>query len=90
MTDLIQQLDGPRTAKQELFYDLEDASAVIRWAMGELTGMAECNKTTDEVMVLMKICALLDDQQQKLSGYADEVKAGRIVRDRAEPAKSTL
>ena len=80
MTDLIQQLDGPRTAQQELFYDLEDASAVIRWAMGELTGMAKCNKTPDEVMALMKICTLLDAQQQKLSGYADEVKAGRILR----------
>lgn len=79
MADLIQGLDGPRTAQQELFYDLEDASAVIRWAVGELTGMAEC-RTPDEAMALMKMGALLEVRRHKLAGYADEVKAGRIVR----------
>jgi hypothetical protein len=29
MAELINDLDGPRTAQQELFYDLEDAAAVI-------------------------------------------------------------
>lgn len=37
MDDLIQGLDGPRTAQQELFYDLEDAAAVIGWSVVELT-----------------------------------------------------
>ncbi|MHC8321166.1 hypothetical protein ACYZT4_10775 [Pseudomonas sp. GB2N2] len=80
----MQGLDGPRTPQQELFYDLEDASAVIRWAVGELTSMAGCNKTPDEAMALMRIGALLDAQQRKLNGYADEVKAGRIMWGKAE------
>ncbi|WP_392893980.1 hypothetical protein ACF6ZU_00245 [Pseudomonas migulae] len=83
MADLIQGLDGPRTAQQELFYDLEDASAVIRWAVGELTDMAEFRRTPDEAMALMKMGALLEVQRHKLAGYADEVKAGGIVRAKA-------
>lgn len=84
MADLIQELDGPRTAQQELFYDLEDATAVIGWTVTELTSMAGCNKTPDEATALMKMRVLLEAQQQKLRGYADEVKAGRIARGTIE------
>ena len=80
MTDLIQGLDGPRTAQQELFYDLEDASAVIGWTVVELTNMASDNKSRDESMALMRICALLEAQKEKIRLHADEVKAGRTVR----------
>ena len=80
MADLMQGLDGPGTAQQELFYDLEDAAAVIGWSVGELTRMAGRNKTSDEAVALMKICALLGAPLQKLAVYADEVKAGRIKR----------
>lgn len=79
MPDLIQGLDGPRTAQQELFYDLEDASAVIGWSVAELTNMAGSG-TPSEAMALMKMCALLEARREKLSEYAYEVKAGRIVR----------
>ncbi|MBK5512267.1 hypothetical protein [Pseudomonas sp. TH15] len=80
MTDLIQGLDGPRTAQQELFYDLEDATAVVGWAVAQLTNMAGRGKSPDEAIELMKISALLKDQQEKIRRYADEVKAGTIVR----------
>ena len=62
MAELIQGLDGPRTAQQELFYDLEDASAVIGWSVVELTSMAVRSKSPDEAIVLMKISALLQAQ----------------------------
>ncbi|WP_460163645.1 hypothetical protein [Pseudomonas sp. S2_F03] len=84
MADLIQGLDGPRTAQQELFYDLEDAGAIISWTVGELASMAGCNKTPNESVALMKMCALLEAQQQKLAVYADEVKVGRIMRKKAD------
>ena len=84
MADLIQGLDGPRTAQQELFYDLEDAAAVIGWSMIELTRMASVGKTPDEAIALIKICALLKAQQEKISFYAGEVKAGAILRSEAE------
>lgn len=80
MADLMQGLDGPRTAQQELFYDLEDARAVIGWAVVELTNMASDNKSRDESKALMRICALLEAQKEKIRLHADEVKAGRTVR----------
>ncbi|MBV4455465.1 MULTISPECIES: hypothetical protein [Pseudomonas] len=80
MDELIQGLDGPRTAQQELFYDLEDAAAVIGWSVVELTAMAAGARTPSEAAALMKICALLTAQQGKIGGYAGEVKEQRIVR----------
>ncbi|ONH51160.1 hypothetical protein SAMN04490182_2431 [Pseudomonas cedrina] len=80
MDELIQGLDGPRTAQQELFYDLEDAAAVIGWSVVELTAMAAADRTPSEAVALMKICALLTGQQEKISGYAGEVKEQRIFR----------
>lgn len=59
MEALIHGLDGPRTAQQELFYDLEDATAVIGWSLVELTAMAQSGRTPDEAVALMKVCALL-------------------------------
>ncbi|MGF6127230.1 fatty acid-binding protein DegV [Pseudomonas frederiksbergensis] len=84
MADLIQGLDGPRTAQQELFYDLEDATAVIGWSVAELNKMASRGKSPDEAVALMKISALLKAQQEKIRRHADEVKAGRIVRGKDE------
>lgn len=80
MADLIQGLDGPRTAQQELFYDLEDATAVLGWTVAELTSMASRGKSPDEAIALMKISVLLKAQQEKIRRHADEVKAGQITR----------
>lgn len=83
MDELIQGLDGPRTAQQELFYDLEDATAVIGWSVMELTAVAAGAKTPAQALALMKICALLAAQQEKMRGYAGEVKELRIIRSEA-------
>ncbi|WP_226457000.1 hypothetical protein [Pseudomonas sp. AF03-9] len=80
MADLMEKLDGPRTAQQELFYDLEDAAAVIAWSVNALTASAGIDRSPDQAIALMKLCALLAAQQAKLAGYADEVKAGKIIR----------
>ena len=80
MEELIQGLDGPRTAQQELFYDLEDAAAVIGWSVVELTALAANGNTPSAAAGLMKICALLANQQEKLAVYAREAKEQRIVR----------
>ena len=80
MDDLMQGLDGPRTAQQEVFFDLEDAAAIIGWSVVELTAMAASGRTPNESVTLMKICALLAAQQEKINGYADEVKDQRIAR----------
>ena len=80
MADLMQELDGPRTAQQALFYDLEDATAIVGWSVTELTAIAGRAQSPDEAIFLMKMCSLLTAQQRTLRGYADEVKAGRILR----------
>ena len=80
MDELIKGLDGPRTARQELFYDLEDAAAVIGWSVVELTAMAASGRTPDEAVALMNICALLMAQQERIGVYAAEVKDQRITR----------
>jgi pyruvate kinase len=46
----------------------------------ELSALAASGKTPDEAVALMKICALLAAQQEKLRAYAGEVKDQRIVR----------
>lgn len=84
MKELIQSLDGPRTAQQELFYDLDDAAAVIGWSVVELTALANSSRTPSEALALMKICTLLATQRDKIARYADEVKAQRISRSEAE------
>ncbi len=83
MEELIQGLDGPRTAQQELFYDLEDAVAVIGWSVVELTALAANGRTPDEAVALMKMCELLTAQQEKIGRYAGEVKEQRIIRSEA-------
>lgn len=80
MDDLIRGLDGRRTAQQELFYDLEDAAAVIGWSVVELTALAANASTPAHAVSLMKIGAALSAQQDKINAYAGEVKAQRISR----------
>lgn len=84
MTDLIRGLQGPRTARQALFYDLEDAASITGWAVVQLSDMALGESNSAKIDALKKICELMSIEQRKLSGYADEVKAGRIVRAEAE------
>lgn len=85
MEALIHGLDGPRTSQQELFYDLEDAAAVMGWSVVELTAMAASAETPGEAVALMKLCELLRAQQEKIAEYAGEVKDQRIIRAEAKP-----
>jgi hypothetical protein len=84
MADLIQGLDGPRTAQQELFYDLEDATAIINWSVIELTDLASQATDAGQSAFLRKMCMILSAEQEKLRRYAEEAKAGRIVRAKSE------
>lgn len=80
METLMKGLDGPRTAQQELFYDLEDAASIIGWSVTQLTAIAGCTTKPDEVVSLMKTCTLLRAQEEKLRSYASETKVGLITR----------
>ncbi|MGB3126663.1 MAG: hypothetical protein WBB95_22870 [Pseudomonas sp.] len=83
MEKLIPGLDGPRTAQQELFYDLDDAVAVVGWSVVELTALAASAQPPEGAVAMMKIVALLAAQQSKLAVYAGEVKNQRIIRSEA-------
>lgn len=89
MDELIQGLDGPRTAQQELFYDLEDAAAVIGWAVVQLTALAGSGRTPDEAVAMMKIGTLLAAQQERMRVYAEEVREQRITRSEADSTEGT-
>ena len=89
MDELIQGLDGPRTAQQELFYDLEDAAAVIGWAVVQLTALAGSGRTPDEALAMMKIGTLLAAQQERMRVYAEEVREQRITRSEADSTVGT-
>lgn len=89
MDELIQGLDGPRTAQQELFYDLEDAAAVIGWAVVQLTALAGSGRTPDEAVAMMKIGTLLAAQQERMRVYAEEVREQRITRSEADSTVGT-
>ncbi|MFK7699668.1 hypothetical protein [Pseudomonas caspiana] len=68
---------------RQLRRDLKEASALIKWSGIDLMKMAirlsEAGFEADARALLM-IIESFPDAEDKLVGYADEVKAGRIVR----------
>jgi hypothetical protein len=87
MSHRIDGLDGERTARQALFFDLEDSGAILGWSALELTHIAKRigdAGNTNDAAALLSIGKLLKAEQQKLSAYADEVKRDRIARSGVE------
>lgn len=72
---------------QQLRRDLKEAAALLKWSGVDLMKMAirlsDAGFESD-ARELLTIIASFPDAEDKLAGYADEVKAGRIVRDKAE------
>ena len=68
---------------QQLRRDLKEAAALLKWAgvdlMQAAVRLSEAGEE-DEAKELLKIAASYQDAEDKLAGYADEVKAGRVVR----------
>lgn len=68
---------------QQLRRDLKEAAALLKWSgvdlfvfAKRLLGAGDEQGAND----LMKIAMSLQEAEDKLAGYADEVKAGRISR----------
>lgn len=72
---------------QELRRDLKEAVALLKWSGVDLMQMAvrlsEAGLESD-ARELLKIAASYQDVEDRLAGYADEVKAGQIVRTRVD------
>ncbi|GAA0416745.1 hypothetical protein GCM10008969_44890 [Pseudomonas veronii subsp. inensis] len=70
---------------QQLRRDLKEAAALLKWSGVDLIQAAvrlSESGQEDEARELLKIAASYQEVEDRLTGYADEVKAGRIVRNK--------
>lgn len=71
---------------QQLRRDLKEVAALLKWSgvdiMQVATRLSEAG-LEDDARSLMKIAASFQEVEDRLAGYAEEVKAGRIVRTQA-------
>ncbi|WP_431036922.1 hypothetical protein [Pseudomonas yamanorum] len=67
---------------QQLRRDLKEAAALLKWAGVDLLALTRRMLAAgDEIGAIDLMAALSSlDAKDKLAGYAEEVKAGRIVR----------
>ncbi|MEO8646042.1 hypothetical protein [Pseudomonas sp.] len=72
---------------QELRRDLKEAAALLKWSGVDLMKMAIWLSETgleDDARELLTIIDGFPDAEDKLAGYAEEVKVGSIVRGKTE------
>ena len=72
---------------QQLRRDLTGSASDLKWATVDLLRIAErlsLAGNEPDAQALLKICRVMQAAEDKLAGYADEVRDGRIVRGRAE------
>lgn len=72
---------------QQLRRDLTGSASDLKWATVELMRIAErlsLAGNEPDAWALLKMSTVLQATEDKLAGYADEVRDGRIVRERAE------
>ncbi len=74
---------GIKKSALELKRDLNNIAANLESTAGEISKLAERIKDVDVVAVLHLMNRLYKDSD-RLKAYCDEVKAGRIVRAKAE------
>lgn len=72
---------------QQLRRDLKEAAALLKWAGVDLYVVSKRMMAAGDeqgAMELMKIAMSLQETEDKLAGYADEVKAGQITRSKPQ------
>lgn len=68
---------------QQLRRDLKEAAALLKWAGVDLFVVSKRMMAAGDeqgAMELMKIAMSLQEAEDRLAGFADEVKAGQISR----------
>ena len=69
---------------QELRRDLKGIASDLKWSAVELMRIAvrlsEAGNEAD-AQAILKMCGVFHDGEDKLAGYADEVKSERIIRE---------
>ena len=72
---------------QDLKRDLQGIASDLKWSAVELARIAERLSQSGndlDAQAVLRICTVLHAGEDRLAGYADEVKAGRIVRGQRE------
>lgn len=71
---------------QDLKRDLQGIASDLKWSAVELMRIAErlsLSGNEADAQAVLKMCTVLHADEDRLTGYADEVKAGRMVRSRS-------
>jgi len=72
--------------EQDLKRDLQGVASDLKWSAVELMRVAErlsLSGNEADAQALLKMCSVFHADEDRLAAYADEVKAGRIVREKA-------
>lgn len=72
---------------QDLKRDLQGIASDLKWSAVELMRIAERLSLAGneaDAQAVFRMLTVFHDGEDRLAGYADEVKAGRIVREKAE------
>ena len=71
---------------QDLKRDLQGIASDLKWSAVELMRIAERLSLAGneaDAQAVIRICVVMQAGEDRLAGYADEVKAGGIVRAKA-------
>jgi hypothetical protein len=80
---------GLNKPEQDLKRDLQGVASDLKWSAVELLRVAErLSQAGNEAdaQALLRMCAVFHADENRLTAYAEEVKAGGIVRGKAEQA----
>ncbi|WP_288081207.1 hypothetical protein [Pseudomonas sp.] len=72
---------------QDLKRDLQGIASDLKWSAVELMRIAERLSLAGneaDAQAVLRMCNVFHDGEDRLVGYADEVKTGRIVRGKVE------
>ncbi|MEQ4313621.1 hypothetical protein ACDH53_24545 [Pseudomonas tremae] len=78
---------GLTKPNQQLARDLQGLAADFKWSAVELMRIAERLSLLGneaDAQAIFKMITVFHAGENKLAGYADEVKEGRILRERSE------
>ncbi|MNR49311.1 hypothetical protein D3C85_1686660 [compost metagenome] len=77
--------------EQQLRRDLQGLASDLRWSAVELLRIEQQLRLAGneaDAQAVQRLCALFQGDEEKLSGYAEEVKAKLISRNRQEQGAS--
>lgn len=79
---------GLTKPNQQLARDLHGLAADFKWSAVELMRIAERLSLVGneaDAQALMRMITVFHAGEDKLAGYADEVREGRVVREKGRP-----